>query len=196
MKYALSLCSLLVLAASGCDPSVPLFELAEHPEARPSAKSDGGTETSEDLCAVYCGAYEAQCGDGSFPYASYDECETLCPYWEYDGEDNVAAKCRLEALGDPHFATQAARCDAAGPDSSACGTAYVVTCERYCDLYEESCGGHGMQFESGQKCLSWCEGETLDGPTGDTIECRLGWLTSPAAPPQCSAATPDSDACE
>ncbi len=194
MKRALPLCSLLLVSVAGCDTSDPLLELAEHVEASPTVLGEGVPEESEDLCEVYCEDYRTECGD-SFAYASYDACEVLCPYWETDEGDNLAAKCRLAALADT-ASTHAQTCAEAGPDSEGCGTAYVTTCERYCDLYQSSCNGHGMGFESAEKCETWCGSETLEGAEGDTIECRIGWLTSPFAPPQCDRAGMDSTACQ
>ncbi len=192
MKRALTLCSLLMLPLAGCDADVA-FDLAEGATQKPTAQPP-----TADPCDTYCSSFRETCGGAYFGYASYDECEQLCPYWDDpEAGGNLAAKCRTGLLTDLDTEDPdelAAGCFDAGPDSEVCGSAYVVTCERYCDVFEEGCGLHSASFESASKCLSWCDGEVLEGD-GDTIECRLDWLTSLFAAASCADAGPDSGSC-
>mgnify|MGYP000492083927 CR=1 FL=1 len=198
MKRVLSLCSLLLLPLAGCDVDTALDVAQAAGEPAIPDPPTPGTPGSDDPCADYCGEYLATCGSEYFGYLSYDECEELCPYWEdLETDENLAAKCRRSALGDidsENSASIEAGCYDAGPDSDLCGSAYVVTCERYCDLFGSECPTHGAQFESPQKCQAWCDAETLEG-AGDTIECRIDQLTSPFAPPRCDDAAANSPTC-
>ncbi|MCR9164159.1 MAG: hypothetical protein ACE37F_24510 [Nannocystaceae bacterium] len=194
MRRALTLCSLLLLPLPGCDPDVAV-DLAQHAKARPTPEPPAGGDLGADLCASYCDEYRDLCSD-QFTYASTSECAALCSYWEdADTEENWTAECRRKALwsldaGDPE--SLSAGCHEAGTVSEVCGPAYVITCERYCDLYDAACGDHSA-FESEAKCLTWCGAETLEGE-GDTVECRIDHLSGLAGP-SCADASPDSSHC-
>jgi hypothetical protein len=195
MRRALTLCSLLLLPLAGCDPDAAVG-LAQHGVDRPIPQPPVGEDLAEDPCSAYCEEYRDLCGE-HFTYASPGECEELCPYWEDpDTEENWSAECRSKALlsldaGDPD--SLRAGCDEAGTESDVCGPAYVITCDRYCDLYDAACGDHSA-FATEAKCMAWCGNETLEGD-GDTVECRIGRLTSLFAPPSCADASPDSAHC-
>lgn len=198
MKSALPLCALLFLPLVACDPGYgpEALDLVVGSEDRPEGVSDDGLDP-EDRCGHYCNEYRATCGSEHFAYASDAECQSLCPYWEdEDAAENLTAKCRLEALGaiDLHDGSSVDKgCEQAGPDSATCGTAYVITCARYCDSFGDACGGGG-DFADGAACEAWCAGVQLEG-TGDTIECRMDYLGTLLTPPDCSDAGPDSSAC-
>ncbi|MGH1347347.1 MAG: hypothetical protein ACRBN8_37645 [Nannocystales bacterium] len=190
MMRALTLCSLLLLPMSACDDAA--FDLVESAE-RPSPIPDPPDASVLDTCELYCSEYRVACGSEHFGYASLSECESLCGYWEAEEDSD----CRLEALHEIAGGTVkslAETCADAGPDSDTCGSAYVVTCPRYCDEFRATCGGEGSfddAFESREKCLAWCDGEPLHRDD-DSISCRLGALESVAAPPDCVAASPDT----
>ena len=76
MRRPLTLCSLLLLPLTACDPDVAL-KLAEHAETAPTPVPpvDGA-----DPCGTYCETYRDICGSEYYAYADYDECETLCAY--------------------------------------------------------------------------------------------------------------------
>jgi hypothetical protein len=193
MRRALTLCSLLLLPLAGCDPDAAVG-LAQHGKSLPVPDPPEAGDMGEDLCMSYCDEYRDLCGD-DFTYASNGECAALCGYWEASDPDNWTAECRRKALwsmdaGDPD--SLSAGCHEAGTESDVCGPAYVITCERYCDLYDEACGDHSA-FETDAKCLAWCGAETLEGD-GDTIECRIDRLTSFAGL-SCAEASPDSAHC-
>ena len=187
---ALPLCSLLLLPLSACDEAA--FDLVETAD-RPSAIPDPPGASVLESCALYCADYLSVCGSDQFSYGSVSECETLCGYWEAE-EDSA---CRVGILDDINARAVESfeiACADAGPDSEACGSGYVVTCDRYCDELRSTCnedGTYEASFESRGKCLSWCEGEPLPGDH-DSIECRLGALESVAAPPDCETAAPDA----
>lgn len=192
MKRVLPLCSLLLLPLTGCDEVPPAaLDLAGSAD-RPTAIPDPIGPVL-DGCEVYCSDYLAACGEAYFGYASLSECASLCGYWETD----EASTCRFDVLVDialhevdsPELA-----CVEAGPDSDACGSAYVVTCERYCGEFRSTCSSGGdsfdASFESLEKCQEWCDAEVQAGED-DSIACRLGALTSWTSPPDCEAASPD-----
>jgi len=190
MTRALTLCSLLLLPMSACDDAA--LDLVESAD-RPSAIPDPPDVPVVERCELYCADYRDTCGSENFGYGSLSECEALCGYWETDKDSD----CRFEVLDD--IAEGAAislkmGCVDAGPDSEACGSGYVVTCDRYCDELRAVCNEDGSfeaSFESLEKCQAWCDGEPLYGDH-DTIECRLGAMESVAAPPDCEAASPDT----
>ena len=193
MRHVLPLCSLLLLPLAACDPEVALG-LAEHVEASPIPVPP----TTSDPCGTYCEAYRDVCGSEYFAYADDDECETLCGYWEDPGtSENVQAECLAKVLRDDvslDLGLTEDVCADAGPDSPVCGSAYVVTCERYCDTFINTCASHTTTFASEAKCRAWCGGETLEG-AGDTIECRLDSLTTVLTSPSCADASPQSGVC-
>ena len=187
MKRALTLCSLLLLPTSACDDAA--FDLVESAD-RPSAIPDPPDALVLEGCELYCADYRVTC-ESDFGYASVSECEALCGYWEADEH----SECRFDILDDiaqGAVESLAAGCAEAGPDSEACGSAYVITCDRYCDELRDVCSDDGTfeaSFESREKCQAWCDGEPLYGDD-DSIECRLGAMESVAAPPDCEAAAP------
>lgn len=189
MTRALTLCSLLLLPLSACDDAA--FDLVESAD-RPSAIPDPPDAPLPDTCEVYCGEYRVAC-ESHFGYASVSECEALCGYWEADEH----ADCRFDVLDDiaeDAVESLAVGCADAGRDSEVCGSAYVVTCDRYCDELRTVCNEEGTfeaSFESREKCQAWCDGEPLYGEA-HSIECRLGAMESVAAPPDCQAAAPDT----
>lgn len=194
MRRALTLCSLLLLPLAGCDPELALG-LAEHVETTPTPEPP---ITGTDPCGPYCEAYRDVCGSEYFAYESYDECEALCAYGaDPETGENPQAECRTKALLDEtalELGQVEQVCADAGPDSAVCGTAYVVTCERYCDTFTNTCASHSSTFDSDAKCLAWCDGQTLEG-AGDTIECRIDSLSPVFSSPSCADASPDSEAC-
>lgn len=190
MTRALTLCSLLLLPLSACDDAA--YDLVESAD-RPSAIPDPPAAPLPEVCELYCSEHRDTCGSVDFGYASVPDCEALCGYWTK--EDTI---CRLDVLEE--FVDGAAEsvdvaCADAGPDSEPCGSAYVVTCDRYCDEFRAVCheeGSFDASFESPQKCRTWCGGEPMFGAE-DTIECRLGALEpSVAGPADCEAASPDT----
>lgn len=188
MTRALTLCSLLLLPLSACDDAA--FDLVETAD-RPPAIPDPPSASSHDGCELYCSDYLSICGSEYFGYSSVSACEALCGYWESE-EDSVCRFDTLEAIAQHEVESLELACAEAGPDSEACGSAYVVTCDRYCDAFWTECADEGSfeaSFESPEKCRAWCEGEPVFGDD-DSIECRLGVLESVAAPPDCQAASP------
>jgi hypothetical protein len=194
MKRAISLCSLLLLPLLGCDSALTptALDLAQD-VSRPDADP---LEAPDDYCASYCGDYTSICSNGYFTYDTLDDCEALCPYWENEDGDNEAVKCRLRALEDIDREDEAAvaqGCADAGAESALCGEAYVVTCDRYCGVFAESCPDDDA-FADAAECQAYCHDTKLVDGT-DTIECRLNALSSPVHPPLCASARPDSSEC-
>lgn len=188
MTRALTLCSLLLFPLSACDDAA--YDLVETAD-RPAPIPDPPDATILEGCELYCSDYFAACGGDNFGYSSMMECEDLCGYWETEEDSD----CRFDVLADlaeHNVDSLESACADVGPDSEACGSGYVVTCDRYCDVFRATCSDAGSfeaSFESREKCVAWCDGEPTFGDD-DSIECRLGALESVAAPPDCEAATP------
>ncbi len=192
-------------AATGDSPEPTDYEaLAQDGKTDPAAAFDLDFENEDaDPCQLHCRGYTQTCGP-YFEYDSYDECEALCPHWE-ETKGTSTSTCRIKALGDlgPEASpsTVLAACEQAGPNSETCGSAYVVSCDRYCEQYVPSCSLHAGGFLNDSECMDWCGATKLGiegDETGDTVACRLHWLDrgdfdNPAT--YCGAASPNSPEC-
>lgn len=189
MMRALTLCSLLLLPLSACDDAaLGLVDAADQPAAVPDPPELAPVEK----CEAYCSDYLSDCGAAEFGYASISECETLCGYWE-SGDQLLCRFDTLEAIADDDIDSLEMACADAGPDSEACGSGHVITCDRYCVEFRATCSGDGefeASFDSLEKCRTWCDDEPMAGD--NSIECRLGALEAMAAPADCEAASPQS----
>ncbi len=187
MMRALTLCSLLLLPMTACDDTA--FELVEA-AGGPAGIPDPPDVAPLDKCGEYCAQYLGECGVEGFGYTSVSHCESVCGYWE-SGQPLACRLDELDSIAEDDLLVLG--CADAGPDSDACGSGYVVSCDRYCDEFRSACGDDdefASAFESPEKCRAWCDGEPL---TGDhSIECRLSALEAIAAPLDCEAASPRS----
>ncbi|MEM6290406.1 MAG: hypothetical protein AAGA54_04045 [Myxococcota bacterium] len=192
MTKRISTLALCLFALAGCDPDPLALGMGEFPE---DPLTGSGTVVEPDACESYCQDYRNACGADSY-YASTAECETLCAYAETD-DGNPSAKCRGDVLSAYTPANGEEVCRDAGPDSETCGTAFIVTCERYCDEFQDTCSHGGDGFESRSKCMTWCEDMPLTAQSAgdDSIECRLDQLAMPILAPPCVGAAPKSDLC-
>ena len=193
MTKRISTLAFCLFALAGCDAEPRALGVGELP-------ADPFTGSSDDIadptaCEVHCAEYRATCGSDSH-YASMDECETLCGYAETE-DGNLSVKCRDDVLLDYEASNAEDICRDAGPDSETCGTAFIITCERYCDEYQETCSHAGDGFESRTKCMTWCEDMPLaaETPGDDSIECRLDRLGASLFGPTCDDAGPKTDVC-
>jgi len=174
------------------------------PDAPPA-----GTAT----CASYCEAVSLSCRGVDAQYEDQGACEALCEkatapgpggeVWWGGGpgqEDADTLDCRQTYAQKAAVVSPGANCAAAGPSGGGrCGS----PCEAYCDAAASLCGGEDALFPDRASCLSVCanldDGGAPGDLTGDTVSCRLSYLTLGVAyeAPEvfCAAAAPLGGAC-
>ena len=151
----------------------------------------------DDPCPAYCDQVMSNCPGA---YDSEVACEQACAQMPNDGEWDATAgnsvQCRTYHASFPAAADDDLHCPHAALSGGDVCADNSDSCEFYCDLMENNCGG---VYEDRAACLGACAelepGEPGD-IGGDTRECRIYHASFPAAadPDQhCGHAGPAGD---
>jgi len=139
-------------------------------------------------CAAYCAATQEACTGDNAQYSSEADCLDYCSSvaaFEMGTDDDTTGNtigCRTYHAGVAAAADPEIHCAHAGPTGGdACGT----WCENYCHLAMTNCADDNALYADGAACATACDAFRTDGvvgdATGDTVQCRLYHLGTPAA---------------
>ena len=184
----------------------------------PDVESDLDEEDARDVdgdvgtpgpvsCQAYCQAATIACTGQNRQYRDFDECLGFCSDaagWEPGSASDSASNtlgCRLQHAEEALLIDPESHCSAAGPSGGGvCGS----WCDVYCGLTRELCTGAQQLFTDASSCRSACEGLAAGaapgGLVGDSVQCRLAYLTVLGLNPEaqealCAAADPAAGAC-